>query len=66
MTGQRKRCHDPRPCFARINGGCALIGYDKPMYKDGECPFCKPDREVTNGVYYPTRTEGRYEGKVSF
>jgi len=22
-------------------------------YKDGECPFCKPEREVTNGKIYP-------------
>ena len=50
---ERGYCRDQRPCFSRVPGtricNC-LIGIS---YKDGECPFCKPEREVTNGRRYP-------------
>ena len=53
------KCYEERPCFAKERGRCALL---KMTYKDGACPFCKPDRDVTNGVYYPI--EYNYAVKV--
>lgn len=49
-------CIDSRPCFARKQTpkgdyGCAIL--TTTYKKDGECPFCKEMRNVTNGVYYP-------------
>ena len=50
--------NDPRPeycgcegrCFARgETGKCRILTV---AYK-GSCPFQKPDRHYTNGVYYP-------------
>ena len=37
------RCHDTRPCFAKINSICLILreSYDK----DGQCPFCKAEKE---------------------
>ena len=29
------------------------INYRIRPYADGECPFCKPERLVTDGVVYP-------------
>ena len=52
----RRKCKDSRPCFGRVNGGCTLLGVNvKRMYEDGKCPFCKPHRDITNGVYYPPK-----------
>jgi hypothetical protein len=51
-------CPDSRECFAKKNGRCIVLQRDsnrnKGFYsKDGECPFCKPHRDITNGeVYY--------------
>lgn len=47
-------CIDERPCFARFESECTLL---EDTYPEGECPFCKPERDVTNGVRYPMRRE---------
>lgn len=49
-----KKCTDKRPCFARQRG----TRYCKALTElyDGTgrmCPFCKRDKEVTDGVRYP-------------
>ena len=54
------KCPDSRKCFARReeNGGCAIL--TKPYEHDGECPFCKPVANVTNGrkfEYKPSTEE---------
>ena len=41
-------CRDKRPCFARHDGRCEILTEALPF-----CPFCKPDRFVTNGKRYP-------------
>lgn len=55
-------CRDSRPCFAKAlfpsttfkTGFMAKCRLLKTSYRDdGECPFCKPRREVTRGVVYP-------------
>lgn len=38
-----------RKCFANKDGACTLL---KTNYPEGECPFCKPERYVTDGKYY--------------
>lgn len=61
MGTNRPYCPDSRPCFARIFkegsdiGKCTVLqSVNGKFYKeDGECPFCKPKREVTNGKFYP-------------
>ena len=49
-------CHDPRKCFAKGDfGGCSLL---LETYPEGvECKFCKPNRAVTAGKYYPIKRE---------
>lgn len=53
-----EKCPDTRDCFAKLGGECVVLQRDsnhsKIFYtKDGECPFCKPNRDITNGkVYY--------------
>ena len=51
--------NDPRPeycgcegkCFARGESGrCGIL---TEAYKHNDCPFQKPDRRYTNGVFYP-------------
>lgn len=37
------KCHDTRPCFARVNGGCCILR--ETYKKDRECKFCKEKRE---------------------
>jgi len=48
------RCNDSRDCFAKIDGYkgkiCTLL---TKTYPKDTCPFCKADREVTNGKRYP-------------
>lgn len=53
MTKPRKPgpCVDSRPCFARKEHRCAIL--EKGYSKDGQCLFCKPSREYTNGKFYP-------------
>lgn len=50
-------CHDPRKCFAKgPSGGCSLL---LETYPQGvKCKFCKPDRNFTNGKWYPV--DSRY------
>lgn len=44
-------CYTKGECFARSDKGrCSLL---KTGYPDGNCPFRKPDKEVTNGKRYP-------------
>lgn len=51
-------CSDDRECFAKRKGVfdsyiyCKILTDGAKPYPKGECPFCKPIREVTNGVYY--------------
>lgn len=50
-----KECNDKRPCFARNEDGkCKIL---KSSYNDKLCPFCKPEKDVTNGVKYPYNPE---------
>ena len=44
------KCNDKRKCFARFEGRCMVLN---EVYKPGTCPFCKADREITKGEYYP-------------
>lgn len=47
-----QQCNDKRPCFARQRGTrlcTALV----EVYKTGLCPFCKPEKEITDGKAYP-------------
>lgn len=50
-------CRDSRPCFARtksiFSGKSEVCVLLSSVYPDGKCPFCKPDREITKGIYYP-------------
>lgn len=46
----RVKCNDCRECFARTKDGkCTIL---VSGYENGKCPFCKPDRDVTDGVTY--------------
>ena len=58
----RPKCRDSRPCFAKekslqrnyhgdYDNMCNVL--TRSTYPDGECPFCKPKRDVTNGTAYP-------------
>jgi len=53
-----EKCPDSRECFAKLGDECVVLQRDANRRKifyteDGECPFCKPDRDITNGkVYY--------------
>lgn len=56
MSNTMAECRDTRKCFATVYYGgmrwCKALG--GPPYKnDGDCPFCKEEREVTNGKVYP-------------
>lgn len=51
-----QKCIDSRLCFARKENGecsCLTLKTKADVYDDGQCPFCKPRREYTNGKYYP-------------
>ena len=54
-----ENCSDKRPCFARENGKCRVLkSDDQGKFYDPvthPCPFCKPNRSVTNGKTYPHR-----------
>ena len=56
-------CQDSRECGMRIKKGehkgkCSALEYG---YEDGKCPFCKPYRDYTNGIYYPHYSLGSKE-----
>lgn len=46
------KCRDTRECFARNSVSECTILLKAPC-NDGECRFCKPDKEVTKGRRYP-------------
>ena len=48
-------CIDKRKCFAKRNGKCVCLIYS--YEESGECPFCKPAREVTKGKYYAIKRD---------
>lgn len=58
MYGKRyEKCPDTRDCFAKLGGECVVLQKDSNHRKifyteDGECPFCKPERDVTDGKRY--------------
>ena len=54
--GERVKCNETGICFAQSRnhpGTCTLLS---SSYPEGHCPFRKPYRDETNGVYYPTLT----------
>lgn len=60
VTGKDPRCVDSRPCFAQttIRGGFKRCTVLTSAYEESnDCPFAKPDREVTDGVRYPYDTK---------
>ena len=49
-----KQCKDKRPCFARQRGTRLCTALSEVYEGTGVmCPFCKPEKEVTNGKAYP-------------
>ena len=57
MSGQfttNPVCEDTRECFgAMVHGGMRFCRALSSTYaEDGQCPFCKPDRDITNGKQY--------------
>lgn len=65
-------CHDSRECFAKteMEDGrqrCSILVIEqtktkkrkKQLYQDGKCPFCKPNKEITNGKEYPYVNRGK-------
>ena len=51
-------CNDTRFCFAKnlSSGRCEILiqrSANDKGYPNGKCPFCKPERNVTNDKYYP-------------
>ena len=59
-------CNDTRECFAKKREfandpyRCQIL---TKVYKGDTCPFCKPECEVTNGVFYPYDPYGKYFDK---
>jgi len=52
VPADRPNCMFEGSCFARVSGKClALAKVPKP--RKGKCPFQKPQREITKGVFYP-------------
>lgn len=47
----KKEIKCERKCFGNRNGLCEIL----KARPNGTCSFCKPEREVTNGVRYPYR-----------
>lgn len=43
------KCKDPRTCFGRKEGRCTIL---LRGYEEGKCSFCKPFRDITNGIVY--------------
>ena len=57
MNNSLKLCNDCRRCFAKNERGmCRVLA---ETYNDSECPFCKPNRIVTNGRIYPDMERNR-------
>lgn len=53
----RPVCVDTRECFAKRRTGdhyrCDAL--TRTYDVDGDCPFCKPEMEITNGKRYPRK-----------
>lgn len=60
-----EECYDIRKCFARKFFKCTIL--TGTYLKSGQCPFCKEERDVTDGVNYKPNTikngRPRYEKK---
>lgn len=59
-TGKDPICKDSRVCFAAMPSRgeyrrCNIL--TRTSEKDGMCPFCKLDKEVTDGKRYPYDTK---------
>ena len=46
-------CYEPMRCFAQTSGEIKRCKILTKTYKDKTCPFCKAERDYTNGVRYP-------------
>lgn len=44
-------CYQTGKCFARSHGACTVLM--STAFKGGNCPFQKPEIEITNGKAYP-------------
>jgi hypothetical protein len=62
MSTPLKQCNDNRPCFGkgRNLAGDVVCRVLCETYADGECPFCKPESDVTKGKKYP------YKGALEY
>lgn len=45
-------CREQGECFARLGRKCTILNSAQGYGRD-TCPFRKPEREVTNGRFYP-------------
>ena len=57
-------CNDSRKCFGKRTeyaGLCKCTVLSETYERDGDCPFCKPHRTITNGEVYPYN---KYYGKI--
>ena len=52
MTSIYQKCKEDGACFAKQHNRCQILN-DPKVYGKGTCPFQKPEREVTNGRFYP-------------
>lgn len=51
MNAYRPYCNDSRKCFAKsLSGHCGIL--TSTYLNDEECPFCKEERNVTDGYRY--------------
>ena len=67
MNISELKCNDSRRCFAKRDPNsktCSVLisdGGKYTQYEDGECPFCKAIREVTNGKVYAINRKYTYK-----
>lgn len=53
-------CNEEGRCFAKVDRNryskptCSLL-YEN--YPEGKCPFKKPIRDETNGIFYPCKSD---------
>lgn len=43
VLSKMPECHDSRDCFARAGNRCRILA--ETYLFDGDCPFCKRDRD---------------------
>lgn len=61
--GMGETCRDTRKCFAAIEKrGYRMCSVLTETYFGNQCPFCKPERDVTDGKHYSY--DVKYAGKV--